>query len=197
MLIFTVIAWAAGHGAGEFPVSQTINLTGLAGPVMLSVSGRNQYGSYHADSEAVIASWTVDAAAAPIVVTGVPEMPSRSTNATLMVSGSDYYCYRVDGTYYRPDSGAGALITLTRLSDGEHTVEVRARASAGEACPAAGAGTMVRWTVNRQYGLAFPIGSRVRHHSLGQVDASDNGNIYGMAGTTAELWSRRVGIQSG
>lgn len=160
-----------GAWSGEFPVSQTINLAGLDGPVMLSVSGRNRYGSYHADSEAVIASWTVDAAAAPVVITGVPEMPSRSTNAALIVSGSDYYCYRIDGTYYRPDSGAGAPIILTRLTDGEHTVEVRARTSAGEACPAAGAGTMVRWTVNRQYGLAFPISSRVRHNSLGQVDA--------------------------
>lgn len=163
-------AWGA-----EFPVTEPINLAGLSGPVMLSVSGRNRYGSYHPDSEAVIASWTVDAGAPPVVITGVPEMPARSTNASLVVSGSDYYCYRVDGTYYRPDSGPGAPIVLTRLSDGEHTVEVRARGSAGEACPAAGAGTMVRWTVNRQYGFAFPAGALVRHNALGQVDAMTTG----------------------
>lgn len=159
----------SGAWSAEFPVSQTISLTGLSGPVLLSVSGRSRYGGYHPDSEAVIASWTVDAGAAPVVITGVPAMPSRAANAALNVSGSDYYCYRVDGTFYRPDSGAGSPITLTRLSDGEHTVEVLARANAGEACPAAGAGTLVRWTVNRQYGLTLPTASLVHHHSLGQV----------------------------
>src|SRR3989304_5484545 len=85
-----------GAWSSEFPVSQPVNLTGFSGPVMLSVSGRNRDGSYHADREAGIASWTVDAAAAPVVITGVPEMPSRSTNAALIVSVWDYYCYRVD-----------------------------------------------------------------------------------------------------
>ncbi|MCC7202036.1 MAG: hypothetical protein IT393_05140 [Nitrospirae bacterium] len=165
----------SGAWSGEFPVSQAINLTGFSGPVLLSVSGRSQYGSYHPDNEAVVAAWTVDAAAEPVVITGVPAMPSRLADAALLVSGSAYYCYRLDGTYYRPDTGAGAPIILTRLSDGEHTVEVRARASAGTSCPATGAGTIVRWSVNRQYGLSFPLVARVRHHILGQVDANTTG----------------------
>jgi beta propeller repeat protein len=161
-----------GAWSDEFTISQPIQLSGLVGTVHLSVSGRSQYGDYLPDSEAVIVSWTVDPGALPIVITGIPEIPTRTTLVNLNVLGSDNYCYRVDGTYYRPDTGAGNPVTLTRLSDGEHTVEVLARAGAGEACPADGAGTTVVWTVNRLYGLAFPDETRVRQEFLGQVDAN-------------------------
>lgn len=153
----------------EFPVSDLILLNSLSGTVQLSVKGRSQYGDYHADNEAVTVSWVVDSGAQPISITGLPHTPTRNTDATLSVSGSDYYCYRVDGTYYRPDTGD--LVSLTRLGEGEHIVEVLARASAGDICPEDGAGTIARWTVDRQYGLRFAIETRVRHVSLGQVDS--------------------------
>jgi len=160
-----------GAWSGEYPVSEAIALTGLSGTVQLAVGGRSQYGDYHPDSEAVEVSWTVDAGAPGIEITGTPATPSRSTGATLNVSGSDYYCYRVDGIYYRPDTGGAAPIVLTRLTDGEHTVEVLPRAGEGGSCPGDVAGTLVRWTVDRLYGLRFPIERRVRHEDLGQVDA--------------------------
>ena len=159
-----------GDWSDEFFVSQPIALTGLNNVVTLSVSGRSQYDDYHPDDEAVVVSWTIDPGTPAITITGTPETPSRSTHTTLTVSGSDYYCYRVDGIYYRPDSGAGSPIDLANLSDGEHTVEVLARANDGESCPGDVTGTIVRWTVDRQYGLRFPIERRVRYEGLGQVD---------------------------
>lgn len=161
-----------GDWSDEYAVSEPIQLSALSGTVQLSVSGRSQYGDYHPDDEAVAVSWTVDPGAPAIAITGTPETPSRSPRATLTVSGSDYYCYRIDGTYYQPDAGAGSPITLTRLSDGEHTVEVVARADEEESCPGDVAGTIVRWTVDRQYGLRFPVERRVRYEPLGQVDGN-------------------------
>ncbi len=161
-----------GEWIGEFPVSQLIELTDLSGDVQLAVSGRSQYGDYHPDSEAVNVSWTIDPGASTLAITGVPETPGRTTQATLNVSGSDHYCFQVDGFYYRQDTGAGSPITLSRLSDGEHTVEVVARADSIESCPEDVTGTIVRWTVDRLYGLRFPPEMRVRHELLGQVDAN-------------------------
>ena len=155
----------------ESPVSDLILLNSLSGTVQLSVMGRSQYGDYHADNEAVTVSWVVDSGAQPISITGLLHTPTRNTDATLSVSGSDYYCYRVDGTYYRPNTEAGDPVSLTRLGEGEHIVEVLARASEGDICPADGAGTIVCWTVDRLYGLRFPIETRVRHVSIGQVDS--------------------------
>ncbi len=167
--------YSLGGGAwiGEFPVSQPIELTGLTGDVQLAVSGRSQYGNYHPDSEAVNASWTIDPGASTLAITGVPETPGRTPQATLSVIGSDHYCSRVDGSFYRPDTGAGSPVTLSRLSDGEHMVEVIARSNDGESCPGDVVGTStVRWTVDRLYGLRFPPEMRVRHELLGQIDAN-------------------------
>jgi beta propeller repeat protein len=159
-----------GDWSVEHAVSKPISLTGLSGAVQLSVSGRSQYGDYHPDSEAVEVFWTVNPGAAAIAMTGTPETPSRSPHASLTVTGSDYYCYRVDGVYYWPDAGPGSPIVLTNLRDGEHAVEVLARADEGASCPGDVPGTMVRWTVDRQYGLRLPMERRVRYEDLGQVD---------------------------
>jgi beta propeller repeat protein len=162
----------SGDWSDEYVLSEPIQLTGLSGVVQVSVSGRSQHGDYHPEGEAVEVSWTVDPGALPIEITGVPETPGQSTEVTLTVTGSDHYCYRVDGSYYRPDTGAGAPIALTRLADGEHTVEVVARAHDGESCPGDVSGTIVRWTVDRRYGLRFPVERRMRYESLGQVDGN-------------------------
>jgi beta propeller repeat protein len=157
--------------SGEYPVSQTIQLSGLNGDVQLAVSGRSEYGNYQPAAEAVVASWTVDPGAPPITISGTPATPSRLTQATLNVAGSDYYCYRVDDSYYQPDNGSGIPITLSGLSEGAHSVEILSRATADEICPAGGAGTIATWTVDRRYGLAFPAETRVRYESLGPVAA--------------------------
>ncbi len=153
--------------SGENPVSGPILLNGLSGTVQLSVKGRSLYGEYHSDSEAVVVSWTVDPPAT-VGLTGSISTPTRNTGATFSVSGTDYYCYRVDGAAYRPDTGAGDPIVLTGLSEGTHIVGVVPRAD-GQVCPAVGDGTTVTWRVDRGYGLRFPDDRRVRHEDLGPV----------------------------
>lgn len=159
-----------GAWSSEYAVANPIVLTDLNGAVQLSVSGRSRYGGYPADDQAVVVGWTIDAAAAAIAIKGTPATPSRAPNATLTVEGSALYCYRVDGNFYRPDTGAGAPITLDGLADGPHSVEVLARANAAESCPGDVPGTRVDWTVNRHYGWEVPSDRRVRHADLGQVD---------------------------
>ncbi len=158
--------------SNEFPVTQPIDLTALTGTVQLSILGRNRYNEYPDESDAVSVSWVVDSGASSLEITGTPATPSRSSQASMSVVGSDYYCYRVDGNYYRPDSGVGDPILLTRLTDGAHTVEVLPRADAGEACPGDVPGTKVSWTVDRLYGLDFPEANKVKHEDLGQVDTN-------------------------
>lgn len=158
--------------SSEYPVAQPIVLTELSGTVQLSVSGRNQFGEYPDDGEAITVSWVVNPGALSLAISGTPATPSRSSQADLNVVGSDYYCYRVDGNYYRPDTGSGDPIIFSRLTDGSHTVEVLPRADAGESCPGDVPGTRVGWTVNRLYGLDFPEGYKVKHEDLGQVDSN-------------------------
>lgn len=160
----------SGSWSDEYAVADPISLSELAGEVQVSVAGRSQYGDYLSDDEAITVGWTVSASADPIAVSGTPATPSRSLDANLSVSGTDYYCYRIDENYYMPDAGAGAPMTLADLSDGEHKVEVLARADAGAGCPGNIPGTQVNWTVDRHYGLELPVERRVRHEDLGQVD---------------------------
>jgi len=157
-----------GTWSSEIAVSNPISLSGLTGTVELSVKGRSRYGQYN-DEQTVTVSWTADSGAQPITITGLDHTPTRQTEVTLTVFGPDYYCYRVDGAAYRPDEGAGVPVVLTRISEGEHTMEVLPRASESATCPGDGTGAILRWTVDRSYGLRFPVDERVRHESLGPV----------------------------
>ena len=159
-----------GAWSDEFSVAGPIALNGLGGTAQLSVKGRNQYGNYHSDDEAVTVSWVIDPAAS-IEITGLSHTPTRSTDITLSVDGSEYYCYRLDGAYYQPDSGSGTAISLTKLNEADHSVEVLPRADPGESCPGDGQGTEFSWTVDRLYGLRFPDSKKVRHIALGPIDS--------------------------
>lgn len=167
-------AWSA-----EAPVSTPIALSGLSnGTVHLSVKGRSELGDYLPDDQAIIVSWAVDPAGPAIAITG-PAAPGRASDATLTVLGTDHYCYRVDGYFYRPEPGVGVPIELTRLDEGEHLVEVVAR-TAGESCPGDVEGTGFRWTVDHDYGFDLPVDAKVLHASLGEV-----------SGTTEFKWDGR------
>jgi beta propeller repeat protein len=150
-----------GAWSQESPVAQPIALGSLAGPNALEVNGRSGYGDYLPDVQAVKVEWTVDAGADPAVVVG-PSTPNRSTSATIAVSGSSYYCYRVDGNFYRPEPAGGAPIELSRLSEGRHTVEVRTRTGAEDPCPGNVPGNAVSWVIDRSYGFELPASALVR-----------------------------------
>ena len=161
----------SGAWSSEFSVSELIQLSSLSGTVVVSVSGRNQNGEYHSDDEAVTVTWSVDPGASDIAITHSQSTPTKSSQVSMNISGSDDYCYRVDGKYYQPDAGA-ASVDLSRLANGEHTVEVLGRATDVEPCTGDVPGTIVRWTVDRDYGLRFPSETRVRYEEIGQIDAN-------------------------
>ncbi|MFQ5514852.1 MAG: hypothetical protein ACE5FG_10460 [Myxococcota bacterium] len=152
----------------EEPVANPIALSGLSGTVELRVKGRSRYGDYRPDAEAVTATWTIAAGADPIRIAG-PQTPSGSAGATLVVTGTPLYCYRVDGGFYQPESSPGAQIVLSELDEGSHVVEVRARASAGDPCPGDVPGIAFSWTIDRSYGTDLPAGQRVREEFLADI----------------------------
>ncbi len=162
-----------GGWSEEFDVAQSISLTGLSGDVFVAVSGRSRYGDFLSDEKAPVVSWTVDPAAENLGIQGLAHTPARSPDALLTVTGTGHYCYRVDDTYYRPDAGSGSAIELTRLAGGVHTVDVLSRGSEADACPGDEEGTRLTWTVNRNYGMDFPMENRIRTEDLGQVDSQD------------------------
>ncbi|RMG93602.1 MAG: hypothetical protein D6708_05105, partial [Candidatus Dadabacteria bacterium] len=170
-------AWSA-----ERPVSEPLSLSGLSGTVTVAVLGRSSHGDYPAEDQAVVVSWTVDPEAQAFTVTGVPPTPTRAQGAQLRFSGAPHYCYRVDGGAYTPAAEAD-LLTLARLSEGVHRVEVLPRADASEACPGDAPGYAVQWQVSPQYGWQFPVSERVREEDLGEVGG----------GTVSFAWDGRDG----
>lgn len=168
-----------GSWSEEYPVSSSIALSSLPeGDIQLQVKGRSGKGDYLPDDQAVTVNWTISSSASSVSVSG-PEIPSRSTNATLNVSGTDRYCYRVDGRYYMPESGPGEPIVLSSLKEGEHVVEVLPRAE-GESCPGDVPGIAYRWVIDRNYGYDLPASARIRHEDLGEVSGTVQFNWDGL-----------------
>ncbi|MCP3866751.1 MAG: hypothetical protein GY703_01365 [Gammaproteobacteria bacterium] len=159
-----------GAWSGEAGVAEPLLLNGLSGPVELEVLGRSGYGDYPPEDQALVVSWTVGSASA-IRVTETPESPGNQVEASLNVTGNDFYCYRLDGSFYQPNLVAGASIELAQLEPGEHLVEVIGRGALGDVCPESTPGeASVSWTVDHDYGYELPGDQRVRHEDLGQVD---------------------------
>ena len=52
----------------------------------VQVLGRSANGSYQAESNAVAVSWNINPSAPATIITGTPVTPTRSRNATLVVS---------------------------------------------------------------------------------------------------------------
>ena len=145
----------------------------IAVSLQVSEAGDLSAGVYDLENGAVLVSWLVDPDGGGLDLSEAPATPTRDNRAAVSVSGSEYYCYRVDGSAYRPDNGPGSEIVLAGLTDGDHSLEVVARAE-GAVCPADEAGTVIRWTVDHDYGTELPLEKLVRHESLGEVNGDFN-----------------------
>lgn len=161
----------AGAWSPELAVTEPIVLDSLSSAIVLQVNGRSRYGSYLPDAQLLQVEWTVAPAADPAVMVG-PATPNRSTSATISVPGSDFYCYRVDGGFYRPEPNGGGAIELSRLPEGIHTVEVLTRAGPADPCPGNVPGNAVKWLVDRSYGSNLPRTARVRKEVFANVGAA-------------------------
>jgi beta propeller repeat protein len=156
-----------GGWSAENAVAAPLVLSGLSGTVNLKVQGRNRWGSYPQDTDFLAVTWEIGPELGPSL--DGPETPSRSNDAVLSVSGSDYYCYRLDGTYYQPNLLPAEPVSLTRLAEGDHFVEVLARSGSGDPCPGDEPGTKASWRVEHNYGTNPPTAELVRHENLGPV----------------------------
>lgn len=149
-------AWSA-----ERPASQPILLSGLGeGWHTLAVLGRSRYGGYLSASNAVLATWRVDATAPATLIAGVPATPSRQNTATLLVSSPNASLYRwtVDRGYYRAEAGLANPITLGALSSMPHVVAVIVKTN--NTWQSQSNATEVAWTVDRS---CRPISSCHQH----------------------------------
>lgn len=163
--------WRLNGGAWseERDLAQPIVLTGLSGLVAVDVLGRSAHGDYPDPDDALSVAWQV--ADAPVWMSGDLAQPAATDAALLDVVGSDFYCWRLDGGFYRPELVPGDPIELTGLAAGEHQVEVLPRADASEVCPADVPGaSSLTWLIDRDYGYRLPAEQQVRGQDLGQVD---------------------------
>ena len=161
-------AWSA-----ERPASQPILLSGLGeGWHTLAVLGRSRYGGYLSASNAVLATWRVDATAPATLIAGVPATPSRQNTATLLVSSPNASLYRwtVDRGYYRAEAGLANPITLGALSSMPHVVAVIVKTN--NTWQSQSNATEVAWTVDPMYGADFSSLTRVRSLAYTNIGAS-------------------------
>ncbi len=162
-----------GAWSDEFPVSTPISLTGLTdGTVTIAISGRNRNGAYPPETEALELSWQVDSTAPALALEGLSGMPARLVDETLRVTGTEWYCYRLDNTFYQPNISAADPIILTRLAAGDHVIDLVDRGSQGASCPADVAGDeRLAWTVDRSWGHSYPPAALVFSVDLPDVTA--------------------------
>jgi flagellar hook assembly protein FlgD/Tol biopolymer transport system component len=91
----------------------------------------------------------ISAAAPTAVITGTPSSPTNATDATLAVGGTDVvvYRYKLDSGAYSPETVIATPVTLSGLSEGDHTVWVVGRNAAG-IWQAEENATLATWTVD-------------------------------------------------
>ena len=142
-------------GGAYAPCTSPQDFSGLAdGPHSLSVKAVDAAGN---TSDAGSASWTVDTSGPTVDVTGAPSGTDTTGAASISLSsenGATFEC--------KVDNGAWATcsspVALSNLSDGAHSISVRATDAAGNT----GATVTKRWTVRKPfYPVEFTRGTTV------------------------------------
>jgi hypothetical protein len=121
-------------GGGWVPTGSPVTLTDLAkGAHTFEVRAIDNLGER--DPTPASHTWTVDTQAPDTTITANPTNPSASSNASFSFTGEDFGGSGIAGFEVRLDGGAwtagGAPHTFIGLSDGSHTVEIRAVDAAG------------------------------------------------------------------
>ena len=145
-----------GPWSAERDVAEPIELSALSGAVTVAVIARHSLGGYPAAEDALSVSWTVNAAAPALEVAGVPPTPGHDAfNVTLQPSdpAADLYRWTIAGNYYRAEAPLSTPITLERMNEGTHLVEIIGHRG-GDWQPQ-GEATRVSWTFDRAYGFNF------------------------------------------
>lgn len=123
-----------GSYSDETDIATPINLSNLGeGVQLVSIIGKNSCGTWQQEDDATTASWTVDTMAPTATISGTPISPTNSTTATLSIGGTDVvaYKYKLNDGSYSAETDISISISLTGLSEDEHTVFVIGKDTAG------------------------------------------------------------------
>ncbi|MBF0548116.1 MAG: S8 family serine peptidase [Candidatus Riflebacteria bacterium] len=134
----------------ENSVSAAIAFSNLVeGVHTLLVVGRNTAGSWQSDSSPTSATWTIDITPPRAELANAPSGLTSLTNAVIQVGGADviYYKYSLDGSVMSAETATSTPLTLTGLSQGNHTLHVIGRDQVGNWQLESGA-TAVTWQID-------------------------------------------------
>jgi beta propeller repeat protein len=173
-----------GAWSSDQPVAAPIALNGLtAGPQVVAVLGRSQYGAYLDPTNATSVSWVVNSTAAPTLVTGAPATPTRQRLATLHVAGTGVTAFRwtLNNSFYRAEAPTPGDATVSISGSTNQTLLFSALGKASGVFQPTNTPTTVMWTYDPLFGYAQPTLSRVRSVTMTNI------------GTTAQnfVWDGR------
>lgn len=168
-----------GDWSAEHPVIDPIELSGLAGEVLLEVRARHGAGDYLDGDGVLSVSWNVDEAAEDLQISGLPPTPTRegqSISANLSTNGtSTQYRWSPGGLgFFRPAAPYSEPIVRERLLEGDY--ELKIITNEGGSFPDEVDPDPVgeaRWTFDRSWGFDFSSLTEIRHELLGEVAGSD------------------------
>ncbi|HET7625608.1 MAG TPA: hypothetical protein VFM25_10115 [Verrucomicrobiae bacterium] len=162
---YYVYSLNGGAWSAEQPVSSPINLSALApGSYTVSVLGRSQFGGYLDASNAVSVNWVVNPTAPATRVSGAPETPTRSANASLNISGNGVTDYRwtLNDSYYRPEAAAPGALAISPSSSTNEKFTVSVIGKINGVYQSTNTPTTVSWNFDPLFGYAQPGLSLVR-----------------------------------
>ena len=137
--------WASP--TGEYSDTKTASKSGADGTWYLHVQAKDAAGN---ESDIMTVSAVLDNTAPFTTISGTPVNPTNSTTAVLLVSSSDAisYRYELDDEGYSEEIALTAQISLSSLAEGNHTLSVVGKDTAGNWPPNCVAPTYVTWTVD-------------------------------------------------
>ncbi|MBM3847042.1 MAG: hypothetical protein FJ405_12250, partial [Verrucomicrobia bacterium] len=142
-----------GLWSEEQPVASLLSLSNLAnGQQTLSVLGRSRFGSFLGETQSVTLRWTIDPAAPPLLVSGVPATPSRQRSAALTIGGPGvtHYRWTIHNGFFRAETPIATPLTLPSLEVTQQVVSIVGKI--GGAFPALSAAQTVSWITDPLHG---------------------------------------------
>ncbi len=144
-----------GTWSAEQSVAAPLALTELSGSVAIDILTRSQHGSYPPEADALSVSWTVDSAAPPFIISGLPPSPTRLpvSSLTVAATGVELFRWTLNDSFFRPEAAPGTAFDLPLQTAGLQTLKLLARR--GGVWQAEGSPSTRVWRYDPAYGSDF------------------------------------------
>jgi hypothetical protein len=182
----------SGQWGGETMASTHIVRSGLSdGLHTLYVIGKDAVGNWQAESEASTAGWVVDTTPPLAALLGQPTGTVNYNTAEILVHGADMVAYRwkLDSNSWSEAEPITAPITLSGLSDGDHTIYVIGQDAVGNW---QGEATTASWLVD-----TIPPVATLSGEPLGTVGSNSADITVGGTDVAAYKYRLDAGFWSG